>query len=71
MQLSKNLKEFCQLFSQFSKSATNPKHFEKKMTLIAYIFSKLQTVSHFFITLSRTELENIPISEVLTLRTLS
>ena len=71
MQLSKNLKQFCQLFSQFLKSATNPKHFEKKMTLIAYIFSKLKTVSHFFITLSRTELENIPISEVLTLRTLS
>ena len=71
MQLSKNLKQFCQLFSQFLKSARNPKHFEKKMTLIAYIFSKLQTVSHFFITLSPTELENIPISEVLTLRTLS
>ena len=44
MLLSKNRKIFSQCFAQFMESASNIKHFEKKMTLAAYVFSKLQTV---------------------------
>ena len=44
MQLSKKLRTFCLFFRSSLKSASNFQDFEKKMTLIAYIFSKLQTV---------------------------
>ena len=43
MQLSKMLKPFCQFFSPFFKSASHFQYFEKKMTLPACLFSKLQT----------------------------
>ena len=43
MQLSKKLKNFCHFFSPFLKSASYFKYFEdEKMTLIAYVFPKLQ-----------------------------
>ena len=41
MELSVELKTFYHLFTSFSKSTFNFKHFEKKMTLIAYVFPKL------------------------------
>ena len=44
IQLSKNLTTYCLFFSPLLKSASNCKHFEKKMTLITYVFLKLQTV---------------------------
>ena len=44
MQLSEKVKIFFSKFSQFSKSLSNIKPFEKKMTLIAYALTKLQTV---------------------------
>ena len=43
IQLSKKQKQFCQFFSGFFKSASNIEHFQKKMTLIAYVFSKIRT----------------------------
>ena len=43
MQLSEKQKTFSQFFSAFLKSSLNFKHFEKKMTLIAFVFWKLST----------------------------
>ena len=36
-------KDFCQLFGPFFKSTSNFEHFQRKMTLIGYVFPKLQT----------------------------
>ena len=44
MQLSKNLNTFSQYFPQYQQSPSKFKHFEKKMSLLAYVFSKLKTV---------------------------
>ena len=41
--LSQNDKAFCQFFLAFSKSTLNFEHFQKKMTLVAYLFPKLRT----------------------------
>ena len=46
MQLSKKQNNFCLFLPLLLKSASNFKHFEKKMTLMAYVFSKLQTVKY-------------------------
>ena len=43
MQLSQKQKTFSQFFAAFLKSSLNFKHFEKKMTLIAFVFWKLLT----------------------------
>ena len=43
MRLSQKQKIFCQFFSAFFVSALNFEHFQKKMTLIAYVFPKLPT----------------------------
>ena len=43
MLLSQKQKIFSQFFSAFFKSALNLKPFQKKMTLIAYVFPKLPT----------------------------
>ena len=42
MHLSRKQKIFAQFFSSFSESALNFEHFQKKMTLIAYVFRKLK-----------------------------
>ena len=42
MHLSQKQKIFSQFCSAFSESALNFEHFEKKMTLIAYVFPKLK-----------------------------
>ena len=42
MHLCKKQKIFSQFFSAFSESALNFEHFQKKMTLIAYVFQKLK-----------------------------
>ena len=39
--LSQKQTVFCQYFCAFFKSALNLKDFQKKMTLIAYVFPKL------------------------------
>ena len=43
MHLSQKEKVFSQLFSAFFEYALNFEHFQKKMTLIAYVFPKLPT----------------------------
>ena len=43
MHLSQKEGVFSALFSPFSKSILNFEHFEKNMTLIAFVFPKLQT----------------------------
>ena len=43
MHLSQKQNIFSQFFSAFSESALNFEHFQKKMTLIAYVFPKLPT----------------------------
>ena len=42
MHLSQKEKIFSQFFSAFSESALNFEHFQKKMTLIAYVLPKLK-----------------------------
>ena len=43
MLLSQKQNIFLAVFSSFFESALNFEHFQKKMTLIAYVFPKLQT----------------------------
>ena len=43
MHLPQKQKIFSQFFSAFFESALNFEHFQKKMTLIAYVFPKLPT----------------------------
>ena len=43
MHLSQKLNFFPEFFSSFFQSALNFEHFQKKMTLIAYVFRKLPT----------------------------
>ena len=42
MHLSRKQKIFSEFFSAFFESALNFAHFQKKMTLIAYVFPKLK-----------------------------
>ena len=46
MHLSQKQKIFSEFFSAFLKSALNSEHFQKKMTLIAYVFPKLPTTKN-------------------------
>ena len=43
MLLSQKQNNFSEFFSAFFESALNFKHFQKNMTLIAYVFPKLPT----------------------------
>ena len=43
MHLCQEQKFFSEFFSEFFESALNFEHFQKKMTLIAYVFPKLPT----------------------------
>ena len=43
MYLSQKQKDFSKLFCAFFKSTLNFKHFQKKITLIVYVFPKLRT----------------------------
>ena len=46
MHFSQKEKIFSQFFSAFSESALNSEHFQKKMTLIPYVFPKLPTTKN-------------------------
>ena len=46
MHLSQKRQFFSQFFSAFFKSPLNFEHFQKKMTLIAYVFPKLTTTKN-------------------------
>ena len=47
-------KIFPQFFSSFFKSALNFEHFQKKMTLIAYVFPKLPTTENVLRQMSKS-----------------
>ena len=44
MHLSQKQKNFSRFFCTFLESTLNFQHFQKKMTLIAYVFPKLRTL---------------------------
>ena len=46
MHLSQKEKIFSRFFCAFFESALNSEHFQKKMTLIAYVFPKLPTTKN-------------------------
>ena len=46
MHLSQKQKNFSQIFVAFFEFALNFEHFQKKMTLIAFVFPKLPTTKH-------------------------
>ena len=50
----KNEKIFSQFFSAFFESALNFEHFQKKMTLIAYVFPKLPTTKNVLRQMSKS-----------------
>ena len=48
LHLSQKQNIFSQLFAAFFEFALNFEHFQKKMTLIAYLFPKLPTTKDVF-----------------------
>ena len=54
MHLSQKQKTFSEFFSVFFKSALNFEHFQKKMTLIAYVFPKLPTTKNVLRQMSKS-----------------
>ena len=54
MHLSEKQKIFSEFFSAFFKSALNLEHFQKKMTLIAYVFPKLTTTKNVLRQMSKS-----------------
>ena len=52
--LSRKQKSFSQFFSEFFESALNFEHFQKKMTLIAYVFPKLPTTKNVLTQMSKS-----------------
>ena len=50
----KNKRYFPNFFSAFFESAFNFEHFEKKMTLIAYVFPKLPTTKNLLRQMSKS-----------------
>ena len=54
MHLSQKQNTFSRFFSAFFKSALNSEHFQKKMTLIAYVFPKLPTTKNVLRQMSKS-----------------
>ena len=54
MHLSQKQKIFSQSFSAFFESALNSEHFQKKMTLITYVFPKLPTTKNVLRQMSKS-----------------
>ena len=54
MHLSQKQKIFSRFFAAFFESALNFQHFEKKMTLIAYVFPKLPTTKNVLRQMSKS-----------------
>ena len=52
--LSQKQKIFSEFFSPFFESALNFEHFQKKMTLIAYIIPKLSTTKNLLRQMSKS-----------------
>ena len=54
LHLSQKEKIFSEYFSPFFESALNSEHYQKKMTLIAYVFPKLPTTKNVLIQMSKS-----------------
>ena len=54
MHLSQKQNAFSQFFSAFFKYALNFEHFQKKMTLLAYVFPKLPTTKYVLREMSKS-----------------
>ena len=54
MHLSQQQKILSRSFSAFSESALNFEHFQKKITLIAYVFPKLPTTKNLLRQMSKS-----------------
>ena len=54
MHLSQKQNIFSQFLSAFFKSALNSEYFQKKMTLIAYVFPKLPTTKNVLRQMSKS-----------------
>ena len=54
MHLSQKQKIFSEFFSEFFESPLNFEHFQKKMTLIAYVFRKLPTTKNLLRQMSKS-----------------
>ena len=54
MHLSQKEKIFSEFFSAFFESPLNFEHFQKKMTLIAYVFRKLPTTKNLLRQMSKS-----------------
>ena len=61
MPLSQNQKIFSEFFSAFFESALNSEHFQKKMTLIAYVFPKLSTTKNLLRQISKSSCFREPV----------
>ena len=59
--LSQKQKIFPQFFSAFFKSALNFEHFQRKMTLIAYVFPKLPTTKNVLRQMSKSSCFREPV----------
>ena len=53
MDLSQKQKDYSQSFPAIFESALNFEHFQKEMTLIAYVFPKLLTTKHVLRSMSK------------------
>ena len=63
MHLSKKEKIFSQFFSAFFESALNFEHFQKKMTLIAYLFPKLPNTKNVLRQMSQSSRLREPVDK--------
>ena len=54
MHLSQKQKIFSRFFAAFFESSLNFEHFQKKMTLIAYVFPKLPTTKNVLRQMSKS-----------------
>ena len=54
MHISQKERIFSQFIWAFFESALNSEHFQKKMTLIAYVFPKLPTTKNVLIQMSKS-----------------
>ena len=59
--LSQKEKIFSEFFSAFLESALNSEHFQKKMTVIAYVFPKLPTTKNVLRQMSKSSRSREPL----------
>ena len=62
MYLSQKQTIFCQFFAAFFESALNFEHFQKKMTLRAYVFPELPTTKNVLRQMSKSSRFREPVN---------